>query len=206
MSGPTTSYLQGCLDRLRAGDPGATDDLLEHSQERLRILTRKILSRFPNVRRWEETDDIVQRVLMRIPQMLERVEVPSVRDYLRLAAANIRRVLIDLARHYDGPHGIGAHHASPPPVPPDGLEGGTPAEASTQPLGAPLELAGWTEFHEQVASLPEEECEIFGLLWYHGLTQDEAAEVLDISLSTVKRRWQAARLHLMEIFGGEPPF
>jgi RNA polymerase sigma factor (sigma-70 family) len=206
MSGPTTSYLQGCLDRVRAGDPGATDDLLEHSNERLRILTRRMLSRFPNVRRWEETDDVLQEVLKRIPRMLERLDVPSVRDFLRLAAANIRRVLIDLARHYDGPHGLGTHHASPFPASPNGKVSDTPSDASDESLGGPLQLAGWTEFHERVAALPDDECEIFGLLWYHGLTQDEAAEVLGISLSTVKRRWQDARLHLMEIYGGEPPF
>jgi RNA polymerase sigma-70 factor (ECF subfamily) len=202
MPGPTTSYLQGCLDRRRAGDAGATGDLLRHSQERLRVLAHRMLSRFPNVRRWEDTDDVVQRVLMRIPSMLEKIDVASVRDYLRLAAVNIRRVLLDLARHYDGPHGLGANHASPLPRP----AGETPSDAATESLAAPLQLAGWTEFHERVAGLPEDECEIFDLLWYHGLTQEEAAEVLDISLSTVKRRWQAARLHLMEIFGGEPPF
>jgi len=36
--------------------------------------------------------------------------------------------------------------------------------------------------------------------------QDEAAELLGVSLSTVKRRWQAARLRLMAAFEGEPLF
>jgi DNA-directed RNA polymerase specialized sigma24 family protein len=206
MSGPTTSYLQGCLDRVRAGDPGATNDLLEHSNERLRILTRRMLSRFPNVHRWEQTDDVLQEVLCRIPKMLERIDVPSVRDYLRLAAGHKPWTLITMARHYYGANGIGANHQSPRPAAPGGRAGETPTNAVTEPFGAPLQLAGWTEFHGRVAELPEDECEIFGLLWYHGLTQDEAAEVLGISLSTVKRRWQAARLHLMETFGGEPPF
>jgi|SRR3954471_13180908 len=97
---------------------------------------------------------------MRIPPMLESVDVASARDYLRLAAANIRRVLLDLARHYDGPRGLGANHASPPPE----RAAETPSDAATEPFGAPLQLAAWTEFHERVATLPEDECETFGLL------------------------------------------
>jgi DNA-directed RNA polymerase specialized sigma24 family protein len=43
------------------------------------------------------------------------------------------------------------------------------------------------------------------LLWYEGLTQPEAATVLGVSLKTVKRRWQDARLFLFEAMKGEPP-
>jgi RNA polymerase sigma-70 factor (ECF subfamily) len=37
------------------------------------------------------------------------------------------------------------------------------------------------------------------LLWYEGLRQPEAAVVLGISLATLKRRWQVARLRLGEL-------
>ena len=39
----------------------------------------------------------------------------SVRDFFRLAAALIRRELIDLARRYSGPMGLGANTAGPGP-------------------------------------------------------------------------------------------
>lgn len=206
MTGATTTYLQQCLDRLRAGDVDARADLLRHSQERLRLLTRRMLNHFPNVRRWEETDDVFQNVLLRMDRLLGRLEVGSVRDYLCLAAANIRRVLIDLARHYGGPHGLGANYESPSPGRPEETThdalAGQPDPSSTDPR----RLAGWSEFHEQVTRLADDERAVFDLLWYHGLTQEEAAEVLEVSLSTVKRRWQSARLTLMETFGGESPF
>jgi RNA polymerase sigma-70 factor (ECF subfamily) len=54
----------------------------------------------------------------------------------------------------------------------------------------------WSEFHAQVDGLPREERDVFDLLWYQGLTQAEAAAVLEISLRTVKRRWLAARVGL----------
>jgi DNA-directed RNA polymerase specialized sigma24 family protein len=36
------------------------------------------------------------------------------------------------------------------------------------------------------------------LLWYQELTQEDAAKLLDISVRTVKRRWQSARIKLFE--------
>ncbi len=46
---------------------------------------------------------------------------------------------------------------------------------------------------------PEEEQEIINLIWYEGLSQEEAAKLLDISMRTVKRRWQSARMKLHEV-------
>ena len=203
--GTTTLHLQGCLDRLRGGDPAAWEELLRHSQERLRKLTHRMLSRFPAVHRFEQTDDVLQNVLLRITRMLDRVEVASVRDYLRLAATNIRRELIDLARHISGAEGIGANQATPPPRRPDQSDQGPANDPAAESSGDALSLADWTEFHEQVARLSEEEKEVFDLLWYNGLTQEEAAEVLAVSLSTIKRRWQSARLGLMNALGGKSP-
>jgi RNA polymerase sigma-70 factor (ECF subfamily) len=69
----------------------------------------------------------------------------------------------------------------------------------------PSRLAAWAEFHEQIDALPEEEREVFDLLWYQGLNQAEAAELLGVSERTIKRRWQAARLRLHEALHGEMP-
>lgn len=46
--------------------------------------------------------------------------------------------------------------------------------------------------------MADEQREIVNLLWYEGLSQPEAAAVLGVSLATVKRRWQAARLALYQ--------
>jgi RNA polymerase sigma-70 factor (ECF subfamily) len=66
-------------------------------------------------------------------------------------------------------------------------------------------LAAWAEFHQQIGSLPDEEREVFDLLWYQGLSQTEAAGVLHVSERTIKRRWQAARYALSEAMEGELP-
>jgi RNA polymerase sigma-70 factor (ECF subfamily) len=202
--GTTTIYLQGCLDRLRAGDPAARNDLLRHSQGRLRTLTRCMLARYPGVHQLEQTDDVLQNVLLRLNRMLDQLEVASVGDYLRLAATNIRRELIDLRRHYFGPRGIGANEAVLP-LTPDGSQAATRAEPAGSSSGGALSFDDWTAFHESAAHLPDAEREALDLLFYHGLTEDEAARVLAVSVSTVKRRWQAARVLLMERLGGMSP-
>jgi RNA polymerase sigma-70 factor (ECF subfamily) len=56
-----------------------------------------------------------------------------------------------------------------------------------------------------VEALPEGERAVFDLLWYQGLTQAEAAVVLNVSEPTIRRRWRSARLHLHEALGGEAP-
>src|SRR5438874_1089124 len=53
----STALLQHWLDRHQAGDPDARAELIRHSQERLRHLTRQMLRHYPGVRRWEDTSD-----------------------------------------------------------------------------------------------------------------------------------------------------
>jgi RNA polymerase sigma factor (sigma-70 family) len=153
-----------------------------------------MLGGYPGVGRWEQTDDVLQDALIRLCRALGATTPESPKHFYNLAALQIRRVLLDLAAHYQGPHGTGANHHTDP----------TGGRAAGQPTsdGEPETVAEWAEFHRHVEQLPDEDREVFGLLWYQGLTQDEAAELLGISLRTVKRRWQAARLALAAMCPG----
>src|SRR3954454_17307777 len=106
--------LQSLLDRLGAGDESAVDRLIEHSVGRLHRLAHFMLQDFPHVRRWYETGDVAQAAALRLTRALKAVKPASPRDFLNLAANQIRRELYDLARHEYGPEGPGAHHASGP--------------------------------------------------------------------------------------------
>ena len=120
-----------------------------------------------------------------------------------MAALQIRRELIDQVRRHFGPEGIGANHASNAP---GDSSGSTPSEPYDAPQSTydPVKLAGWAEFHEQVDLLPDDERSAFDLIWYQGLTQADAAEILGISERTLKRRWLAARLSLGHALEGIP--
>ena len=199
-----TLHVQACLDRIRGGDEAARGELLNCACERLRNLARKMLKGYPNVRRWEQTDDVLQNAAIRLHRTLRQLAVRTSLDFFRLAALNIRQELLDLARRYYGPLGQGARHATWAPDDSSTTQsdsGPTPAD----PSGDPARLAAWGEFHEQIGALPDEEREVFDLLWYQGLSQAEAAKLLDVSERTVKRRWQAARLALHEALEGEVP-
>jgi RNA polymerase sigma factor (sigma-70 family) len=194
----SSTQIQLRLDRLRAGDETARGELLNIACERLSRLARKMLRSYPGVRRWEQSDDILQNAAVRLCRSLDDVKPASVRSFFNLAAVQIRRELIDLARHYDGPQGPGRHHAGrgghTPPAPEPGTDTDDPAR-----------LGDWTEFHQQVEALSGEEKEIFDLLWYQGLPQAEAAALLGVTERVVRYRWRAARLKLHERLGGRLP-
>ena len=195
-TGPLLAY----ISRARAGDTGALNELIRLAGVRLETLTRRMLRDYPRVRRWAQTDDVLQNALVRLCRALQSVRPASARAFYALATTQIRRELLDLARHYSGPENQAAHHESWA-APPDQLV--TPDHAD--PSNDPFALTDWCEFHAQVAQLPDEEREVFGLIFYQGLTQEDAAEVLGVAVRTVQRRWQAAMLELHRARGGEAP-
>jgi RNA polymerase sigma factor (sigma-70 family) len=198
-----TTVIQDCIDRLRAGDETARAAILSCAGDRLKRLARKMLKGYPGVARWEQGDDVAQNALIRLDRALCSVTPPTARDFFRLAAAQVRRELIDLARHYYGPRGLGAHHATR-----TGGEGAAdPAMALSVPdtTNDPGRLAAWGEFHRAVDSLAEADRELFDLLWYQGLTQAEAAGILGVTERTVNSRWLVARVRLSDSLGGHLP-
>jgi RNA polymerase sigma-70 factor (ECF subfamily) len=191
--------LQGWIVRMQSGDPAVRDELLEHTCERLRRLAHKMLKGFDRVKRWEQTDDVLQNALLRLWTALQQVTPRSVSEFFGLAALQIRRELLDLARQHYGPEGQGAHHATQ--VKEDGTEPVDVADTTHEPS----QLALWSEFHQQVDALPDEERVVFDLVWYQGLTQGKAARLLGVSEPTLKRRWWSARRRLHEALDGALP-
>lgn len=181
------------LDLVRLGDERARNELLAHVGERLRLLTGRMLRSFPGVAKWEETDDVLQNAIIRLCRSLEAAHPESARHFYNLAALQIRRELIDLARHYNGAREshIQEHYEH------TGMRNVSSAE--------PASLEEWTAFHKAVAALPNIERELFDLIWYEGLSQEQAASVLAVSVRTAKRRWQSARLRLIDSLNGEKP-
>jgi RNA polymerase sigma-70 factor (ECF subfamily) len=133
-----TVQLQALLDQAGQGNDQAYGELLSIASNRLHKLARKMLRDFPRLRRWEQTDDVFQTAAMRLHRSLSDVKPESVRQFFGLAATQIRRTLIDLARHHYGPEGHGAKH-----------ESATNSEQNGE-TDTPETLASWAEFHEQV--------------------------------------------------------
>jgi RNA polymerase sigma factor (sigma-70 family) len=185
-----TIRMHGYLDRFQSGDREAADALLRVTGVRLEHLARKMLQRFPNVKRWADTDDVLQSALVRLLRTLQSLRPQTTRDFVNLAATHIRRELIDLARHFR--NRIGPSAESGPEV----ADAGTAAESD-------LEL--WAGFHEQVDRLPAEEREVVALTFYHGWKQAEIAALFQVDERTVRRRWRSACVRLSDALGGRLP-
>jgi RNA polymerase sigma-70 factor (ECF subfamily) len=186
-SGFITAQLHDCVDRLRAGDRSAADELIRRTCQRLDRLTRRMLHDFPSVRRWTETDDVFQNAMLRLLRSLGELRPPTTAAFFALAATQIRRELLDLTRHFYGPNCLGRHHRS---------DDGNGSAACDDASNEPSRLAQWCEFHRHIADLPDSEREVVDLIYYHGMTQAEAAAILNVNVRTVQRRWQSALIRL----------
>jgi RNA polymerase sigma-70 factor (ECF subfamily) len=192
--------VQALLDRHARGDRRARDELMALAFDQLTRLARVMLRKYPGVHRWEGTDDVMQGASLRLCRALAEVTPATPMDFFRLAAAQIRRELIDLARRFAGPHGLGTRNESHDPA-----HGSQPVEYAPDESHDPLQLAEWSAFHEQAGSLPDQQRAVFDLIYYQGLSQPEVAEALGTSVRTVRREWQKARIALHDAVGGRLP-
>ena len=155
-----------------------------------------MLRSFPNVGRWVDADDVLQNALLRLFHTLQTTTPESMRHFVNLAALQIRRELLDLARHFrnrlDQPAGGSTCD--------DGA-----VEATDRHSEAASDLDRWSAFHEQVDQLPIEEREVIGLTFYHGWTQIQIAELFGVDERTIRRRWRSACLKLSEALGSQFP-
>lgn len=204
MADNRTTYIRQCLGRLRLGDTSVAGELIQVASERLAELTRVMFRDYPRVRRWEETDDVLQNAMVRLHRALQSILPETPRDFYRLATVQIRRELIDMARHYYGPARRVLHDETNSIIADVGSNGATSREPAVSTYN-PERLSAWTDFHQSVEKLPDEEREVFELIWYQDLKQTEAAELLGVAPRTVMRRWQRACLGLHKTLSGILP-
>jgi RNA polymerase sigma factor (sigma-70 family) len=186
-----------------AQDAAAREDLIAWASERMRDVAHRMLRTFPTVRRWDETDDIVQNAALRLDRALRQTVPADARGLVGLAATQVRRELLDLAKKHRGPGSYGANHETNY----QRIDGELKAkvEDAAEQREPDDKLDRWTRLHTAADELPEEEREVFHMCWYLGLKQEEIARLLDCSLRTVKRRWEAAKEQLAAAMPGERP-
>jgi len=185
---PPQNDIHRLLVELQDSSEVAKAALLDLTCERLRRLASRMLKNYPRLKRWSDTDEVLQAATLRLYKALSSVKPETPEQYFGLAATQVRRELIDLTRHFYGPEGLAANHHS---------DSGKILTGTAHPE-EPAKLVEWESFHESVDALPNELKLVVEQLWYNGLTQIDAAEVLGISLATLKRRWTQARLLLAD--------
>lgn len=157
-------------------------------------MVRALMTRFAHLRRWVESEDVLQDVQLRLDRALVHVPFADGRHFLATAGMHIRYELLDLVKRYFGPHRLERQR---PPVP--------NREAADDPPAAPDDnpvlLAELGELLELVAELPPEAREVFDLRVYQGLGWEDAAAVLGVSERTARRRFVEAKAWLAERLG-----
>lgn len=182
--------------------PVCADEALVEVSDFLRTVCRNLLASFPDVQRWDQTDDVFQTAALRLYRALQETTPESRRHLENLAALQVRRTLIDLGRKYAASLTMNAQRWTP--LHADPMFGGV-ADATATSESDPAALVEWVELHEQIDRLPEDVREVFQLIWYRGMHKEDVAELLGLDLRTVQRRWREAREALSTSAGMDLP-
>jgi RNA polymerase sigma factor (TIGR02999 family) len=127
---------------------------------------------------------LVHEVFIRLANARE-VDWQDRRHFLAVAARTMRRVLVDLARAQGSiKRGAGAGHV------PVGSDVAAPGPALS-------DLIAIDEALDALAKIDPRKVRVVELRFFAGLTVEETAHALDVSLDTVARDWRLARAWLL---------
>src|SRR5206468_1251927 len=116
--------LELLLDRTRAGEAGALNELVAIARQRMMRVAERLLAKFPCVQASYEAEDVAQNAALRLLHALDTVQPESAAHFFALAYAEVHREVLDLARQCSGPKGQVTHAL----VPARGAEVSSPIE------------------------------------------------------------------------------
>jgi RNA polymerase sigma factor (TIGR02999 family) len=176
------SDLTQILSNIENGDPTASDQLLPLVYDELRRLAAARLSHERPGQTLQATA-LVHEAYMRLVGKDERQHWNGRRHFFGAAAEAMRRILIDNARRRKQPrHGGDRHRLQ--------LDEGDAVVAASEELLALDEALTIFEQRDPQAA------ELVKLRYFAGLTMQQAAESLGLSLRTAERNWTYARTWL----------
>lgn len=179
----TDTSVTACLARLRAGEPGALDQLLPLVYEELRMLAS---SQLRNERTGHTLGPtaLVHEAYVRLAER-DKLTVRDRSHFFAVAAQSMRRVLIDHARgRRRQKRGLG--QATVPLAEVEGLMTDQAAD----------ELVALDEALDRLAAASPRAAQVVERRFFAGLSLEETAESLEVSLKTVQRDWTQARAWL----------
>ena len=197
----TTAVVQRYLDELGGDSPAEpiVRALLDRAVRRLHVLCATLLYRsYPRLTRPPlnlQADELLSAVVERLLKALREVRPRTVRQLFALANQHMRWELNDLARLFDEQ-----------PFAVDLREELVPTRVTSGSGLSPDAL----RMLQAIETLPEDERETFELVRIQGLTQAEAAEILEVTIRTVRRRLNRSVVFLTQQLddlrpSGEPP-
>lgn len=163
----------------RGGDVGARDRLFELLYPDLRRSAAAMLRRERGTSL--STGDLIHEAVARLVA-LDRIDWQDRAHFMALAAMMMRRALLD---HVRAKHRLKREHEK--------------VELSTGIGGEPdAELEELNAALERLSSVDGQWAQIVEMRYFGGMEIADIGRVLGLSDSTVKRRWNAARIWLLE--------
>lgn len=190
----STTHLQILIDRLRAGDDNAKEEIIAYAANRLVRLAKIVLADHPSARKsGVETWDVVSEATLGLMSSLRAARTEHVGGFMTLAAIIMRHRLLDILKKKQPISNLASDETGPPVI-----------DRALSKDG-PVTQAEWREFHSCIECLPSHQREIFNLLYYMGLSQQDAAQQLGVSVRTIKRSWRETKEAVYDLCHGEKP-
>jgi RNA polymerase sigma-70 factor (ECF subfamily) len=172
----------GLLSEWRQGDKAALDKLTPLVYDEMRRLAHRYVRR-EREGHTLQTTALVNEVYLRLAGQ-QSIEWQNRAHFFGVIARVMRHILIDHARARHFAKRGGAAERIP-------LE-----DADLMSAQRAAELVGLDEALEELARFDGRKSRVVELRYFGGLSLEETAEVLDISVMTVRREWRAARAWL----------
>jgi RNA polymerase sigma factor (TIGR02999 family) len=176
------------IARARSGDTAAEADLIAAVYPELRRLARRYLSAERQAHTLQTTE-VIHEAWLRLFGT-DHVSVQDRNHLVALMATQMRRTLVDYARHRNAAKGPGAT------IRVSLADGDMPSEGIGEDVLAIDEALDALERVDRRAS------KVIELRFFGGLREEEAAGALGVSLSTLKRDWAFARAWLYNHLSG----
>lgn len=191
------------LAALQNGEPDAVNRLIAACQVQIEQLARLQLRYHPEFRDGSnDTADIVQEASLSLFKALQHLQPESEQHLLRLAAMQVRRRIIDLARKFRGPQSPVALRATNVIRRTDGDV--VRSDHAVAPETNLDSLEYWERFHKIVDQLPDHLRVTFEGRYYLGADQKTIAETIGCDVRTVRRYWDAAVSKIDKQLGRPP--
>jgi RNA polymerase sigma factor (TIGR02999 family) len=182
MTTPLTREVTEFLTDLSDSDREAYDKLVQLVYKELHRLAHHYMSR-ERLGHTLQTTALVDEVYLRLID--QRVRWQSQTHFCGVAAQMMRRILVDHARtHGRQKRGGGAQAVS------------LDEAASASHESPPTDLVALDETLRRLAEIDPQKSRIVELRFFGGLSVEETAAALGVSVTTVKRHWSMARAWL----------
>jgi RNA polymerase sigma factor (TIGR02999 family) len=182
MAVATQSELTNLLDDWKQGDPSALEKLTPLIYDELRRIAHRYARRERNGHTLQTTA-LINEAYVRLAGN-ESPDWQNRQHFFAVTAQVMRHILIDHARRRQAlKHGGGGQQVSL-------------SEAKGMTNERAAELIALDDALEELAALDARKSQVVQLRFFGGLSLEETAEVLGVSLMTVRRDWRAAKAWL----------